>query len=232
MLLPKKFPRGSTLAANRLHDVLILEGSGWSALEDNLAPVDGVEPVGHAGGGYEVRLGDQQRDPHGLDPLGRLDEAADDHGRQAFERLVEQEDGGTERQRPGDGNHLLLTAREEETAPPGEVAHLREELEDARVDARPHAPVARGERLADLEVFGDREVGEDPGVLRSIADAPERPLVRGQPRDVAAFERDGPASDGEETHDAVDGGGLPRPVATDEAHGLRITDRSEEHTSE
>src|SRR5262249_46615863 len=79
-----------------------------------------------------------------------------------------------------------------------------------------------GQGLADLEVFRHREVGEDPRVLRSVADASQGPLVRGQLADVAPVEGDDTALHGAEAHDAVDGGGLARSAAPDQAQRLLL----------
>src|SRR3990172_13272175 len=46
-------PEGG-LPPDGLHDLGVLEGALGGALEDDLAAVDGVQPVGHAGGGHEV----------------------------------------------------------------------------------------------------------------------------------------------------------------------------------
>src|SRR5215468_6291685 len=159
-------PRSPT---NRLHDLLVLEGTSGRPFKYDLTAVDGVEPVGHARGGHEIRLRDEERHPHGLDALGRLDEAAHHHGGESLEGLVEEEDGGAQGEGPRDGHHLLLPAREVETTAGGEAAHLGEELEDTRVYP---APLVRflGQGLADLEVLRHGEIGEDSRVLRGVAD--------------------------------------------------------------
>ena len=77
------------------------------------------------------------------------------------------------------------------------VSDLGEEREHALVDAgaRGRRPAGAGraprQRLADLEVLGHREVGEDPCVLGRVADAGEGAAMGGEPRDVPPLERDG-----------------------------------------
>src|SRR5499427_5702033 len=71
-------------SANGLHDLRVLEGAGGRSFEYDLTAVDGVEPVGHARGGHEIRLRDEKRHAHGLDTLGRLDEAAHHHRGEAL----------------------------------------------------------------------------------------------------------------------------------------------------
>src|SRR4029453_2690918 len=55
-----------TLSADRAQDFLVVEGPARISLEDDLAPIDRVEAVGHAGGRHEVGLRDEERDPHRL----------------------------------------------------------------------------------------------------------------------------------------------------------------------
>src|SRR5215475_9867752 len=118
----------------RLHDLLARERGLRIPLEDDLAAVDGVEPVGDPRGGREVRLGDQQRHAHAFDLPHRLDEAVHHHRREPLERLVEEQDRGDERERPGDRDHLLLTAAQVQAPAAEECPDLGEELEDARLD--------------------------------------------------------------------------------------------------
>src|SRR5262245_57089792 len=103
----------STLSANRAHDVLVGEDVPWVAVEDDLAAVDRVEPVGDPGGVDQVRLGDEDGDAHRLDRPHRLDEPGDHDRREPLERLVQQQHRRPQGHGPGDGVHLLL--------PPGKV---------------------------------------------------------------------------------------------------------------
>src|SRR5262249_35122604 len=53
-------PPPSVLAADGLHHLRVLERPARRPLENDLAPVDGIETVGDARRRHEVRLGDQQ----------------------------------------------------------------------------------------------------------------------------------------------------------------------------
>src|SRR5438094_177756 len=68
----------------------------------------------------------------------------------------------------------------------------------------------------------DSEIRQDSAVLRRVADAEQRALVRRQPRDVTVAERDPARADRQEAHDAVDGRGLAGAVAADQADRLAV----------
>src|SRR5262249_58388166 len=80
-------PLRGSLAANRLHDLRVLERTARMPLEDDLAAVDRVEAVGDPGGRHEVRLRGQERDAPRPDLLDRGDEAAHHDRRPALEQL-------------------------------------------------------------------------------------------------------------------------------------------------
>src|SRR5712691_6508248 len=80
------------LSADRVHHVLVLDHLPRITMIDDLAAIDGVEPVGNPAGVGEIRFGDQDRDPHLLDLPHRLDEPGHYHRSEPLEGLVEQED--------------------------------------------------------------------------------------------------------------------------------------------
>src|SRR4029450_942635 len=106
---------------------------------------------------------------------------------------------------------------------------LREDREHLIVGGHRRLPA---EPRSDLEVFLDREVGEDPAILGRIPDAQPGPLVGRQSRDVLGLETDGAAPRRQQAHDRVDGRRLARAVAPDQADGLagaqRERDRAED----
>src|SRR5262249_61151409 len=61
------------LSADGIHDFLVLDHRPRISAIDDLASIDGIEPVGDPGGIRQVRLGDQDRDRELLDLLDRLD---------------------------------------------------------------------------------------------------------------------------------------------------------------
>src|SRR5262249_121362 len=70
------------------------------------------------------------------------------------------------------------------------------------------------------------QIGKDSGILRGIADSKTRALVGRHRADVLVLEGDPSRPQREEPDDAVDGGGLPGPVAAHQADRLLLTDRN------
>src|SRR5262249_57042784 len=123
------------------------------------------------------RRGDGERCARALDLAPGLEEAVHPRGGEPLERLGEEQDRRDERERPGDRDHLLLTAAQVQAAAGEERSDLGEELEDARLDllARSALGALRaGEQLADLEILRDRQLGEHPRILRRVADPQPR----------------------------------------------------------
>ena len=58
----------------------------------------------------DVGLGEQDRAAEGRDGGDALGDPGDDGRRESLERLVQEEQGGVERQRPRDRQHLALAA--------------------------------------------------------------------------------------------------------------------------
>src|SRR5262249_39584809 len=75
---------------------------------------------------------------------------------------------------------------------------------------------------ADLEILLHRQIGEQSGVLRRIADAEPRSLMGRQSADVAALEGDLAGTHREQPDDAGDGGGLAGAIAPHQAHRFRV----------
>ena len=104
--------------------------------------------------------------------LAQMDERAadvlDDRGLDALGRLVEHEQLRPGHQRPGDGELLLLAAREVAAAPPQHVVEHGKEREDLVVD---DALVARARREAGHQVFAHGEQRKNLAALRHIAEA-------------------------------------------------------------
>ena len=70
------------------------------------------------------------------------------------------------------------------------------------------------------DVLLDRQPAEDRGFLRQVADAEARAPVHGQPRHVAAVERDLAGVRRHQAGDHVEHGGLAGAVGTEQAHRL------------
>src|SRR5688572_18536554 len=78
-------------AVERLHDLGARHQVGGTAGKDDLAAVDGIEPVRDAPGVLHVRLRDEHGDAERLDRAYGVDEPRHHHRRQSLERLVEEE---------------------------------------------------------------------------------------------------------------------------------------------
>ena len=87
----------------------------------------------------------------------------DDHGRQPEAQLVEQQQLRAARERPRDGEHLLLAAGQQARAPALQVAEVREVLvRDRLVEVLARWPEA--------EVLRDRQAEEEPAPLGHVRD--------------------------------------------------------------
>src|SRR5690606_10257213 len=132
------------------------------------------------------------------------------------ERLVEQQYGGREDHGPGQGDPLLLAARQLVGAA---AAHAREVDQPQRLLHPPgdlrlrHLPLAQREG----DVLRDRHVREERVVLEDHA---EVAAVRRQRRDVAPAQPDGSRGDVGEARDHVERGGLARAARPEQGEEL------------
>ena len=97
---------------------------------------------------------------------------ADDERGEPFRRLVEEQHPAVGEERPADGQHLLLAARERAARLGFALPEAREQLEDAIEGP----PVRSG---AEEQVLADRERREDAASLRHQREAPPRDAMRG-----------------------------------------------------
>ena len=160
-----------------------------------------------------------------------LEQALDDHRRQALRRLIEQQQLGVAHQRARDRQHLLLAARQNAAHAVAQLAELRKELRHA---VRRPAPGAVGRAGSDLEVLPHRELGEDAPVLRHVADAAARQPVGRGAGDVLALEAHVALRGRRQAHDRAHGGGLADAVAAEQADalaGLDVERDAEQHAA-
>ena len=114
-----------------------------------------------------------------------LDDLLDlrDHARhQAFGRLVEQDDLRLQHHGAGDGEHLLLAARQRAA---GLAAALRQHRKIGKDLVEQRLTLVFGDPVAveaGAQVFHHGEQAEDAAVFRHIGDAQARQLVRRQRR--------------------------------------------------
>ena len=179
------------------------------AAEDDLAALDDVEPGGVLGHVVDVGLGDEDR---AAEPDDRRDAGAhgrDDRGRESLERLVEQQHLRVERQRARDREHLALAAAHLRALARG-VAAERGKHVVRLLDALGRRPTARPRPGGDLDVLGDGEIREDPGVFGRPAEPEHRDLVGAPAVDGPAAELDGAGPGPEVPHDRPESRRLAR----------------------
>src|SRR5262249_54896821 len=139
----------------------------------------------------------------------------DDDGRQAFGRLIEEQEPRAGPQDPSDRQHLLLAARQGSPAGPEPLLEIREELEDL-VDVDP----AGADRRRQQEILLDGEAREDAALLRAERQAAPRNLVRGQTDQLAALQTRRAATPGHDPHDRLERRRLAGAVAAEQGHRL------------
>src|SRR5713101_6642554 len=196
-----------------------------AARDDGALAHDGVgvrEPPGE----LEVLLHEEHGDAPLLDaPDGVLD-LEDDVGLDALGGLVHEEKLGPREEDPGDGELLLLPAREHAALAGQELLEPGEEAEDF-LEVTRAAAIARGPgppEEADAEVFRHGEVREDLAPLRDIADAVGGALFRAQAAQVGTVERDAAGTHGQQAHDRLEQRGLADPVASHQTDDAAVRD--------
>src|SRR5262245_53195030 len=225
-----------TFAARSERQVLladrgVLAELARGALVADVALLEHVDAVGEVEREIHVLLGEQDREPVGLEPADLLLQMIDHERGQPFRRLVEQQELGIAHQGARDRQHLLLTAGEEAARPVAQLAQGREQVEHAlgREAAGARAP------LGDVEVLPYGEVREDPPVLRDEADAEAGGAEGRLARDVAALPHDAAARRRREPHDQAHGRGLADAVTAEKTDALarRYAQRhAEQHARE
>ncbi|OQC05992.1 MAG: hypothetical protein BWX79_02174 [Alphaproteobacteria bacterium ADurb.Bin100] len=149
----------------------------------------------------------------------------DDDGRQAFERLVQQQQPRVEHERSADSQHLLLAPGQLGAQVGLALGQAREHFIDAlgcpgvRRMARADGPRDGG------QVLVHRQRLEDVALLRHPADARSRALVRRQPVQHDAAEQDGAAVLVRGARQGVHQGGLARAIAAQQRQGLALGQR-------
>ena len=124
----------------------------------------------HLVGGLErehrVLLHEQQAQTVTAQPLQRLGDELDQLGRQPHRGLVEQHQHRPGHQRPADGEHLLLPARQRSGQPGAHLREHREQLVDL-VERLPGLSVPAARVSAEHQVLLHGQPGEDMAALRA-----------------------------------------------------------------
>ena len=152
--------------------------------------------------------------------LERVDRGPDflaDDRREAFGRLVEDEQPRVRHQRPADRQHLLLAAGEGAGALRAALGEAGEERLDASLG--PAAGAGGGG-----EVLLDAERREAAAALGDEADAEPGDAVDGEAAGRLAGEADRALARAQERRDGADRGGLAHAVAAHQRHDLALAD--------
>src|ERR1700675_1052306 len=112
-------------------DGLVLAELARGALVADLPFLEHVDAVGEVEADAHVLLGEENGEALALEATDLLLEVLHYERREAFGRLVEQQQLGVAHERARDGEHLLLAPREEAPRPGDQLAELGEEGKDA-----------------------------------------------------------------------------------------------------
>ena len=175
------------------------------------------------GEGLFLVVGDHDRG-HPEPPLELLDLVAEVHAHlrvERGERLVQEQEAGRGGERAGEGDPLLLPARELRRVLGALLAHA--DHVEQLAHARRHLGL-RGPRV--LEPVGDVRGGGEVGKQGvGLEDDAEVPLGGGEGRDVAAGLLDAAARLDVEAGNRAQQGGLAAPRRTQDADELALRDR-------
>src|SRR5712675_2222804 len=148
-------------------------------------------------------------------PNGAAD-LLDDDRREAFGRLVEQEQPRAGAQDAADGEHLLLAPRQlAALARAQALLEVGKQREDAI-----EPETARLHHRREQQVLLDAQRGENPALLRTERDAGMGDLVRGAADELASLEAHRSGAMSNDPHDRLEGGGLAGAVAAEQRHHL------------
>ena len=186
---------------------------------DDAALAEQVVPVGHGGRELDVLLDEQHAGAGGLDLADDRPDPGHDHRGQALGGLVHEQQTGTGPQHPGDGQHLLLPARQRGARRLAALGEHGERLVDPLQRPGPVGDLGREE-----QVLLHREAGVDAAVVLDPAHAGAGPLVRRHAGDVAAEEGHGAADLPVQADQAPHQGGLAGAVAAGQRDDLALAD--------
>jgi hypothetical protein len=168
-----------------------------------------ADAVGHLQCDAQVLFDQQHRDlALGRQVAQRLGHLLDDHRRQALGGLIHDQQLGLQQQRPADGQHLLLAARQLRTAVPLAFGQAREH----GVHALDLALVRRHQ----AQGFVDAQRRPDAPALRHIGDAVSGDVVRRAAQQFLAMQLD-TAGGRHQPGDGIAQRGLAHAVAADDA---------------
>src|SRR6185312_14743192 len=187
-----------------------------SELVDDTSIFHDVVAVRNGRGEAEILLNQKDGESLRLERADGLADLLDDDGREAFRRLVEEQQACTGAQDAPDRQHLLLAAGElgalTGAEPLLEVRKQREDLVERQPTRRDH--------WRQQEVFLDAKTGENAALFRAEGDANARDLFGCAGDQFAASETHGARALADNAHDRLQRRGLAGAVAAEQCHHL------------
>src|ERR1700722_11053080 len=180
--------------------------------------LDDVDALGDQTGESEILFADEKAEPLALHFANSLDHLLDDAGRKALRRFVEQQKRRIAHQRARNGEHLLLPARHAHASASSQLTQVRKDGEEPLW--RPCGSVRARGLPADLQIFLDRQIGEDATVLRYISKPTPHDLVSGALRNVLAIKHARAAAPSNEPQDGAERCRLTRAIAAEQRDRL------------
>ena len=176
------------------------------------------EAVGKRRGEAEVLFDEQNGEALALDLGDGAPDLLDDDRSEAFGGLVEHQEARAGAQDAGDGQHLLLAARQLAAAAREPLAQVGEE----RIDPLDAHPPGLGDHRRQEQVLLDREAREDRALLRAERDAEPGDALDRQADELAVLEHDRAAAFADDAHDRLERRGLAGAVSPEQGHDLAL----------
>src|SRR2546425_12922200 len=182
---------------------------------DDASVLHHVVTVGDRGREAEILLDEEDGEALRLEAPDRRADLLDDHRREAFRGLVQEQQARAGSEDAPDREHLLLAAGQLGALGPEALAQVGEQVED-----RPAAEPARADLGRQHEIFLDAEAREDPALLGAERDAEPRDEVRGETDQLGGAEADRAPAPLDDPHHGLERGRLAGAVPAEQRHDL------------
>ena len=170
----------------------------------------------------EVLVDDHERQAGVLQARQAGPDLLADQRREPLGGLVQDQQARVGHERPPDGEHLLLAARQVGAQVALALLQARKHLVDA--PERPRLAHALAIAAGGDQVLAHGQIGKDVPAFWHQPDARARHEVRGPAGDVVPAQAHRAAARRHHAHDRLDGGGLAHAVAPDERDDLALAD--------